>query len=198
MLGSGGTGCFGPPDLNNNLGLLFIHYASYFGSAGGPVRTHSFQTGARPLFRRLSECGGGVRPGVSSMSATNQIIHGRHHKQGKERARRERQAGRTGDPVSMFRGSNPVCRIVGRRTGSPFSGIPMLGAAIGLLLIRPEARLLHAQMGSRGRRGEREGDYALQIVGRILVRKIPGLGQPLVRLDGEDLAIQHAAPVSAE
>jgi hypothetical protein len=43
VLGSGGTGCFGPPDLNNNLGLLFIHYASYFGSASGPGESIHFQ-----------------------------------------------------------------------------------------------------------------------------------------------------------
>ena len=30
------------------------------------------------------------------------------------------------------------------------------------------------------------------------MRKIPGVGQRLVRLDGEDLAVQHAAPVSAK
>ncbi len=30
------------------------------------------------------------------------------------------------------------------------------------------------------------------------MHKIPGVGQRLVRLDGEDLAVQHAAPVSAK
>src|SRR5882757_894179 len=72
------------------------------------------------------------------------------------------------------------------------------GAAKSLLLIRPKTRLLHAQESPRARWRERKGHLALQIVGRILVRKIPGVGQRLVRLDGEHLAIQHAAPVSAK
>src|SRR5207253_8754886 len=46
--------------------------------------------------------------------------------------------------------------------------------------------------------GERKGHHTLQIVGRIVVCKIPSVGQHFVRLDGEDLAIQHAAPVSAK
>src|SRR6266536_806888 len=75
---------------------------------------------------------------------------------------------------------------------------PRLGAAEGLLLIRPEARLLHAQVRPRARWGERKGHHTLQIVGRIVVRKIPSVGQRSVRLDGEDLAVQHAAPVSAK
>src|SRR5262245_31503519 len=75
---------------------------------------------------------------------------------------------------------------------------PRLGASVGLLLVRPEARLLHAQAGPRARRGERKGHHALQIVGRILVRKIPRVGQRFVRLYGEDLAVQHAAPVAAK
>src|SRR4051812_28968983 len=35
------------------------------------------------------------------------------------------------------------------------------GAAIGLLLVRPEARLLHAQPGARAGRGQGPGDDAL-------------------------------------
>src|SRR5437763_4884692 len=75
---------------------------------------------------------------------------------------------------------------------------PVLGASVGLLLIRPEARLLHAQVGSRARGGEGKGHHTLQMVGRIVVRKIPGVGQRFVRLDGEDLAVQYAAPVAAK
>src|SRR5215213_9597460 len=71
-----------------------------------------------------------------------------------------------------------------------------LGAAKSLLLIRPEARLLHAQQGPRARWRERKGHHALQIEGGIRVLEIPGVGQRLVRLDGEHLAIQHAAPVA--
>src|SRR5262245_66368048 len=51
------------------------------------------------------------------------------------------------------------------------------GAAVGLFLIRPEARLLHAQMGSGSRRRERKGHHAVQVEGRIVVGKIPGVGQ---------------------
>src|SRR6476659_3103790 len=40
-----------------------------------------------------------------------------------------------------------------------------LGALVGLLLIRPEARLLHAQVGPRARRGERPRDDALETKG---------------------------------
>src|ERR1700722_6816987 len=57
------------------------------------------------------------------------------------------------------------------------------GATIGQLLIRPEARLLHAQLSSRARRGERPGHDALEIEGR------PCIGQRLVRLDDQDLTI---------
>src|SRR5262245_12111737 len=75
---------------------------------------------------------------------------------------------------------------------------PGFGAAEGLLLIRPETRLLHAQVSPCARWGEREGHHALQIVGRIVVLEVPGVGQRFVRLDREDLAVQHAAPVSAK
>src|SRR5215218_5958969 len=73
-----------------------------------------------------------------------------------------------------------------------------VGAAKGLLLIRPEARLLHAQQRPRARWRERKGHHALQIEGGIRVLEIPGVGQRLVRLDGEHLAIQHAAPFAAK
>src|SRR6185437_15296177 len=65
------------------------------------------------------------------------------------------------------------------------------GALIGLLLIRPEPRLLHAQVGARARRRESPGHYALEAIGR------PGVGQRLVRLDGEHLAVD-SAPVGAK
>src|SRR5215207_6039877 len=73
-----------------------------------------------------------------------------------------------------------------------------LGAAKSLLLIRPESRLLHAQQRPRRRWGERKGHHALQIEGGIRVLEIPGVGQRLVRLDSEQLAIQHAAPFAAK
>src|SRR5437879_4222782 len=63
---------------------------------------------------------------------------------------------------------------------------PALGALVGLLLIGPEARLLHTQMGSRARRGERPGDDTLETIGR------PRVGQRLVRLDRQDLTIDGA------
>src|SRR5258708_40063883 len=75
---------------------------------------------------------------------------------------------------------------------------PVPGAPVGLLLIRPEARLLHAQVRPRARWSERKFHHTPKIVGRIVVHKIPGVGQRLVRLDGQDLAVQHAAPVSAK
>src|SRR5262249_31782147 len=75
---------------------------------------------------------------------------------------------------------------------------PRFGAPEGLLLIRPETHLLHAQVGPRGRRRERKGHHTLQIVGRIVVRKSPCVRQRSVRLDGEDLAVKHAAPVAAK
>src|SRR5580693_8287419 len=59
----------------------------------------------------------------------------------------------------------------------------IFGALVRLLLLRPEARLLHAQMGSRARRGESPGDDALEAEGR------PCIGQRLVRLDGHDLTV---------
>src|SRR6476660_10341247 len=73
-----------------------------------------------------------------------------------------------------------------------------LGAAKSLFLIRTEARLLHAQQGAVTRWRECKRHHALQIEGRIRVLESPGVGQRLVRLDGEHLAIQHAAPVAAK
>src|SRR5688572_24556253 len=52
-----------------------------------------------------------------------------------------------------------------------------LRAAEGLRLVRPEARLLHAQARPLVRRGEREGHHALQIEGGIVVREVPAVGQ---------------------
>src|ERR1700731_2512671 len=63
---------------------------------------------------------------------------------------------------------------------------PVGGALVGLLLIRPEARLLHAQMGPGAPRGERPGDDSLKTVGR------PRVAQRLVRLDGQDLTVDRA------
>src|SRR3984893_16738773 len=63
---------------------------------------------------------------------------------------------------------------------------PALGARVGLLLIRPEARLLHAQVGPRARRGERPGHHTLETIGRPRVR------QRFVRLDCQDLTVDSA------
>src|SRR4051795_9390983 len=59
---------------------------------------------------------------------------------------------------------------------------PELGALIGLLLIAPEARLLHAEVGPRASRSESPGDHAFETHGTPRVR------QRLVRLD-----LQHPA-----
>src|SRR3954468_6941312 len=68
---------------------------------------------------------------------------------------------------------------------------PGFGALIGLLLIRPEARLLHAQVGARFRSGESPGDDALKPKGRPRVR------QGFARLDGRYLTVD-SAPVSTK
>src|SRR6202165_2661287 len=68
---------------------------------------------------------------------------------------------------------------------------PALGALVGLLLIRPEARLLHAQVGPRARRGESPSDDTLETIGRPRVR------QRFVRLDCQDLTVD-GAPVCAQ
>src|SRR5664279_3206219 len=63
------------------------------------------------------------------------------------------------------------------------------GAVIGLRLVRPEARLLHAQQCPRKRRGEGPGHDTLETIGR------PGVRQRFVRLDGQDLAVDDDAHV---
>src|SRR5712692_3282483 len=68
---------------------------------------------------------------------------------------------------------------------------PVLGALVGLLLIRPEARLLHAQVGPRARRGESPGDDTLETIGT------PRIRQRFVRLDCQDLTVD-SAPVCAK
>src|SRR5438477_9605012 len=68
---------------------------------------------------------------------------------------------------------------------------PALGALVGLLLIRPEARLLHAQVGPRARRGESPGDDTLE------TKSGPRVGQRFVRLDCQDLTVD-SAPVGAK
>src|SRR4029453_12338407 len=65
---------------------------------------------------------------------------------------------------------------------------PVLGALVGLLLIRPEARLLHAQAGPRARRGESPGDETFETISRPLVR------QRFFRLACQDLTV-NSAPV---
>src|SRR5260370_16365332 len=68
---------------------------------------------------------------------------------------------------------------------------PVLGALVGVLRIRPEARLLHPQLGPRARRGESPGDDTLE------AHRTPRVGQRFVRLDGQDLTVD-SAPVSAK
>src|SRR6195256_1834654 len=68
---------------------------------------------------------------------------------------------------------------------------PALGALVGLLLIRPEAPLLHAQVGPRARRGESPSDDTLETIGR------PRIRQRFVRLDCLDLTVD-SAPVCAK
>src|SRR5271163_252548 len=63
---------------------------------------------------------------------------------------------------------------------------PGPGAVEGLLLIRPEAGLLHAQVGPRARRRESPGDDTLETIGRPSVRQRP------VRLDGLNLTVDRA------
>src|SRR6266704_1438366 len=68
---------------------------------------------------------------------------------------------------------------------------PVFGALVGLLLIRPEARLFHAQVGPRAGRGESPNDDTLETIGRPRVR------QCFVRLDCQDLTVD-GAPVCAK
>src|SRR5271166_416882 len=100
-------------------------------------------------------------------------------------------------PASPDRTSFELCRhtsiyscqypLQGRKKLRPAA----LGALVGLLLIRPEARLLHAQMGPRARRGESPSDDTLETIGRPRVR------QRFVRLDRQDLTVD-SAPVCAK
>src|SRR5258708_38873896 len=48
---------------------------------------------------------------------------------------------------------------------------PDPGSLVGLLLIRPEAQLLHAQVGPSARRGESPSDTTLETIGRPRVRQ---------------------------
>src|SRR5262249_12691609 len=68
---------------------------------------------------------------------------------------------------------------------------PVRGALIRLLLISPEARLLHAQPRSRARRGESPSDDTLETIGSPRVR------QGFVRLDCHDLTVD-GAPLGAK
>src|SRR4030088_3267642 len=68
---------------------------------------------------------------------------------------------------------------------------PALGALVILLLIRPEARLLHAQVGPRARRGESPSDDTLETIGTPRVR------QRFVRLDCHCLTVD-SAPLCAK
>src|SRR6266436_4779288 len=67
----------------------------------------------------------------------------------------------------------------------------VLGALVVLRLIRPEARLLHAQVGPCARRGESPSDNTLETIGRPRVR------QRFVRLDCQHLTVD-SAPVCAK
>src|SRR5262245_37001354 len=65
-----------------------------------------------------------------------------------------------------------------------------LGALVVILrLIVPEARLLHAQVCSRARRGESPGHHAPQSAGRAVARGVPGVRQRSVRFDCQDLTV---------
>src|SRR5271166_4460568 len=100
-------------------------------------------------------------------------------------------------PASPDRTSFELCRhtsiyprqylLQGRKELLP----PALGALVGLLLIRPEARLRHAQVGPRARRGESPSDDTLETIGRPRVR------QRFVRFDRQDLTVD-SAPVCAK
>jgi hypothetical protein len=61
-----------------------------------------------------------------------------------------------------------------------------LGALVGLLLIRPEARLLHAQVGPSARSGESPSDDTLETIGAPRVR------HRFVRFDRQDLTVNNA------
>src|SRR5271154_7142942 len=78
-------------------------------------------------------------------------------------------------------------RLQGRNEPLPSA----FGALVGLLLIRSEARLLHAQVGPCAGWGECPGDDTLETIGR------PCVGQRFVRLDGHYLTVD-SAPVRAK
>src|SRR5258708_5179216 len=63
---------------------------------------------------------------------------------------------------------------------------PVLGALVGLLLIRPEARLLHAQAGPHAPRGDRPS------AGTPATICPPRVRQRFVRLDCPDLSVERA------
>src|ERR1700676_363249 len=77
--------------------------------------------------------------------------------------------------------------LQGRKEPRP----PALGALVGLLLIRPEARLLHAQVGPRARWGESPSDDTLETIGTPRVR------QRFVRLDCPHVAA-NSPPIGAK
>src|SRR5580658_2185798 len=91
-------------------------------------------------------------------------------------------------PFKTFASVNPRQGLLqGRKEPLP----PGLGAVVGLLLIRPEARLLHAQAGPRARGRESPSDDTLETISR------PGVRQRFVRLDRENLTVD-SAPVRAQ
>src|SRR5690606_26033223 len=47
-------------------------------------------------------------------------------------------------------------------------------------------------------RGKGEGDDAAQVEGGIVMCEVPAVGERRMRLDGENLAVEHAAPVAVE
>src|SRR5207244_652438 len=68
---------------------------------------------------------------------------------------------------------------------------PGLGALVGLLLIRPETRLLHAQVRPSARGGKGPGDDTLETIG------LPRVGQCFVRLECHH-PTGNTAPVCAK
>src|ERR1700730_3922142 len=86
--------------------------------------------------------------------------------------------------ASVYRRHN---LLQGRKEPRP----PALGALVGLLLIRPEAGLLHAQVGPRACRGEGPSDDTLGTINTPRVRR------RFVRLGRQDLTVNNA-PVCAK
>src|ERR1700687_5301782 len=62
-------------------------------------------------------------------------------------------------------------------------------ALVGMLLIRPEARLLHAHERSAARRKQRPNDDALQ------PQSVPAIRELLVGFDDQDFGIDYAVPL---